>query len=294
MEMKAMNKVKKEELVFDHDYDGIRELDNRLPPWWLYLFYISIVWAMLYMLYYHVLDLGDSSAVAYQKEMNPEFIPATSKGSFSWDYHSPFYSPHGDLTPVQKMEKREQEIKESVLAQSGKQPEESITGSSSFDQLILAAMTKASPENLDKLKNAFPNLFTVYQQSALQPPGGKTQGGLSASSPQAEIQPLTDGASLAAGKQIFLTNCITCHGKAGEGGIGPNLTDDYYLHGRGMTNTVQTITNGVAAKGMISWRGILKEEQIRQVASYVLSLHGTNPPNPKAPQGEKIESPATQ
>jgi mono/diheme cytochrome c family protein len=288
-----MNKSKDDDLILDHDYDGIRELNNQLPPWWLYLFFISIVWAILYMLYYHVLDLGDSSSVSYQKEINPNITQVPRESTFSLEYHSPFYRPQSDLTPLKKMELRQEQLRESASIQSIKKREEPVTGGSSFDNLILAAMAKASPENLDKLKNAFPDLYAAFQQRASVPTAVAAQGSSSGTipeAPQAEIQPLTDAASLAAGKQVFLTNCITCHGKAGEGGIGPNLTDDYYLHGRGMTNTVKTIINGVPAKGMISWRGILKEEQIRQAASYILSLYGTNPPNPKAPQGEKIES----
>ena len=89
-------------------------------------------------------------------------------------------------------------------------------------------------------------------------------------------------------KEGYNTNCATCHGQSGEGGIGPNMTDDYYIHGAGMNNTIQVIKSGVPAKGMISWRGILKEPQILEVASYIMTLQGTNPPNAKAAQGEKI------
>ena len=83
-----------------------------------------------------------------------------------------------------------------------------------------------------------------------------------------------------------MTNCMACHGANGEGGVGPNLTDQYWLHGGAFENIVGTITNGVPSKGMIAWKAILNPEQIRQVASYVKTLQGTNPPNAKAPQGE--------
>ena len=284
-----MTENDEKELVLDHDYDGIRELDNRLPPWWLYLFYISIAWSVIYFSYYHVLGLGDSSAIAYQKEMNPAYTEAVSKSGFSLEYRSPFYNARGDLTPLQKIGLQQQQAQNAAMAASGRSGAAYKPEATNFDELILAAMAKATPENLDKLKTAFPELYTVYQTGNLQQSaGGETSAVPAVAAAEAEIQPLSDAASLAAGKKIFSANCVTCHGQAGEGGIGPNLTDDYYLHGRGMTNTVKTITNGVAAKGMIAWRGILKEDQIKQAASYILSLHGTNPPNPKAPQGEKI------
>ncbi len=284
-----MTENDEKEMTFDHDYDGIRELDNRMPPWWLYMFYISIAWSVIYFSYYHILDLGDSSAVAYQKEMNHAYTEAVSKSGFSFDYRSPFYNPQDDLTPLQKIEFQKRETQNAIMAASGRTGAKYNLEATNFDELILAAMAKATPENLDKLKTAFPDLFIAFQNGNLQQPaGGETPASPAAAAAEKEIQPLTDAASLAAGKQVFMTNCVTCHGQGGAGGIGPNLTDDYYLHGRGMANTVKTITNGVAAKGMISWRGILKEDQIKQAASYILSLHGTNPPNPKAPQGEKI------
>ena len=101
-------------------------------------------------------------------------------------------------------------------------------------------------------------------------------------------------ANIEKGKEIFVKNCVSCHGPQGQGIIGPNLTDDYWLHGAGINNVVHTITFGVPAKGMITWRGVLKEKQILQVASYILTLHGTNPPNPKAPQGEKVAYPLAE
>jgi mono/diheme cytochrome c family protein len=276
------------DIVLDHDYDGIQELDNRLPPWWLYMFYISIAWAVIYYSYYHILGLGDSSAVAYQKEMNPAYTELVNKSGFSFDYRSPFYNSHGDLTPLQKTEFQKQQAQNAAMVTSGGTGAGHNLEATNFDELILAAMAKATPENLAKLKTAFPDLFIAFQSENPRSASGETSTSSSVAAVQPEIQPLTDAASLASGKQIFITNCVTCHGQGGAGGIGPNLTDDYYLHGRGMTNTVKTITNGVAAKGMIAWRGILKEEQIKQAASYILSLYGTNPPNPKAPQGEKI------
>ena len=285
-----MTESKERELLFDHDFDGIRELDNRLPPWWLYLFYITIAWAILYLLYYHVLDLGDSQAEEYLKEMNPGYTEVGEKSGFSIGYHSPFYSAEGDDTPLRKMELHQEKEKQAALGQSQYKRSGGKIESANFDELILTAMEMATPENLEKLKVAFPDLYLTYQSRPGQPLSVAEPTAGKAIETAIEIQALTDGASLTAGKKIFETNCITCHGKAGEGGIGPNLTDDFYLHGPGMTNAYKTITNGFAAKGMISWRGILKDDQIKQVASYIISIHGTHPPNPKAPQGEKDNS----
>ncbi len=64
-----MSQDPKEPLLLDHDYDGIRELDNNLPRWWVWLFYLSIVFAVIYMLYYHVLRIGNLQAAEYEKEM---------------------------------------------------------------------------------------------------------------------------------------------------------------------------------------------------------------------------------
>ncbi len=111
-----------------------------------------------------------------------------------------------------------------------------------------------------------------------------------ASGPIVEVDmtiPLVDEAGLAKGAKIFSSNCVVCHLAQGQGSIGPNLTDDYWLHGGSFGDIQKTITNGVVEKGMISWKTQLSAVQIHQVASYVTTLHGTNPPNPKAPQGEK-------
>ena len=81
--------------------------------------------------------------------------------------------------------------------------------------------------------------------------------------------------------------CIACHKAGGSGGIGPNLTDDYWILGGGIKNVFHTISEGGrAGKGMISWKTDLKPSEIAQVASYVLNLHGTNPADPKEPEGE--------
>jgi cytochrome c oxidase cbb3-type subunit 3 len=88
------------------------------------------------------------------------------------------------------------------------------------------------------------------------------------------------------GSVVFQTNCIACHGQKAEGGIGPNLTDKYWIHGGSPENIEHVIESGVVEKGMTPWKGILSPSQILQVAAYVISLEGSNPPNPKTPQGE--------
>ena len=179
----------KDELL-DHDYDGIQELDNDLPPWWLWLFYFSIAWGLVYMIYYHVAGIGPSQQEEYLSEMQTA-------------------------------------------------------------QAQMAAMEARSAP-------AVP--FSAY----------------------------TDEANLSAGKEVYMGQCFPCHGQYGEGGIGPNLTDTYWIHGGEVSDLIRTVTVGVPAKGMIAWKPILSDMQIKQVASYILSLQGTNPPNAKAPEGENV------
>jgi cytochrome c oxidase cbb3-type subunit 3 len=99
---------------------------------------------------------------------------------------------------------------------------------------------------------------------------------------------LTDPAALAQGKEIFTTNCAACHRADAGGQIGPNLTDDHWILGGGIKNVFHTITNGGRdGKGMVSWKtNGMKPKDIQKVASYVLSLRGSNPKDPKAPDGE--------
>lgn len=267
------------DVLLDHEYDGIRELDNKLPPWWLYLFYISIVFSVIYMIHYHVTGTGDLSHSEYMKEVDPDW-QAEESGLFSSLFYSSPYAKAEDMTPRQRVEMAMHDAAQAKL--TGPEADLDVTGIG-FEDLIVAAMDVSTPEDLEKLKNAFPE---IWQKRMDQ--GGMATAPAEPAAPAVEYTALTDDASLTAGKTIFAANCATCHGQAGEGGIGPNMTDDYFLHGAGITNTINLIHNGVPAKGMISWRGILSEEQILQVASYILTLEGTNPPNAKAPQGEKV------
>jgi cytochrome c oxidase cbb3-type subunit 3 len=95
-----------------------------------------------------------------------------------------------------------------------------------------------------------------------------------------------DASYVADGQKIFSENCVACHGAKGEGGVGPNLTDDYWLHGGKINDIFKTVKYGWPANGMKSWQTDFSAMQIAQVVCYVKSLRGTNPPNPKAPQGD--------
>jgi len=178
------NQNPKEPLLLDHEADGIRELDNLLPRWWVWLFYLTIIFSVGYMGYYHVLKAGDLQIAEYTHEA-----------------------------------KRGEEIKNAALAKF-----ESSMGT---------------------------------------------------------LAPDSDKAVLAKGQQIHLQMCAPCHRPDGGGLVGPNLTDDYWIHGSNYVDTVKTIVNGVPEKGMLTWRGVLKPNEIQAVASYIYTLRGTHPPNPK-------------
>jgi len=289
-----MANKKDKDILLDHSYDGIQELDNDLPPWWLWMFYITIIWAVLYLIYYHLLGAGDLSAEEYMKEMNPGYEKTETAG-FSIGYSSPFYQSGKELTPLRRIQIKQEEEREAAIKSAEQKAQRETEEAAplaeiSFNEIMQTAMQKASPADLEKLKTAFPDIYKSFEAGQ---GGAETPAAEAAEKAEApDIEPLTDKASLASGESIFHTNCATCHGKQGEGGIGPNMTDDYYLHGGRMADIVKTITNGVPAKGMISWRGILNDNQIKEVASYLITLRGTNPPNAKAPQGEKMTAAA--
>jgi cytochrome c oxidase cbb3-type subunit 3 len=214
--------------LLDHDYDGIRELDNELPAWWLLILYGSIAFAVVYMIWFHVLGFGYLSADEYNKEIDPLYVrvrPPDEKllGVFA-AYHSPYYDPRGDMTPWKEA------MAEPVAA--------------------VVVLDRASDTSV----------YTV----------------------------LSDEESFEEGRELFYKNCASCHGRSGEGSVGPNLTDDYWIHGARFSDIVKTVEYGVPAKGMISWRGYLKKDQILQTASFVHTLKGTNPPNAKAPEGDLV------
>ena len=178
-------------IMMDHEYDGIRELDNNLPPWWKYMFYVTIIFAVIYLIRFHVTGDGPSSEEEY-----------------------------------------------------------------------IAMMEEAAEMKAEMMATAT-NLIT-----------------------EENVTYLIDAPTLEKGAAIYTGNCATCHGQLGEGGAGPNLTDEYWIHGGSISNVFSTIKYGVPAKGMIAWESQFTPEQMQTVASYILSLKGTNPPNGKAPQGE--------
>jgi len=266
---------KKKDRLLEHDYDGIQELDNDLPPWWLWLFYISIVYGVIYMIHYHVTGTGDLSAVEYMKEMNPNRTEAQGipGPGMSLGYQSPFAGNTGEMTP-----------------QMWAAFENYVGPKVEFQTLVMEAMRRATADDQEKLKTAFPDAWKTLTEG-----GGSIAPAqaapLASAAANLNFTRLTDAASLDAGQRLFVTNCASCHGAEGQGGIGPNMTDNYYIHGGQINQLAATIINGVPIKGMISWKGILTDEQINQVASYMMSLRGTNPPNPKAPQGDLVEFP---
>ncbi len=112
-------------------------------------------------------------------------------------------------------------------------------------------------------------------------------------SPEAMAAIIKDPAEVAKGKTLFATNCVSCHRPDAGGLIGPNLTDDYWIHGGTPVEIHNTINQGVLAMGMPQWGKLLHPEDINALTAYVVSLHGTHPPNPKAPQGTPVAAPAS-
>jgi len=192
-----IDELTKDRFLGDHEYDGIRELDNKLPGWWVWLFIVTIIFAAIYLLGYQVAGWWPSQAQEYEIAMAE-----------------------------------------------------------------LGDMKKAAKKSTVDV---------------------------------ATMMPLTDVASLEAGKDTYRKICSTCHGQNGEGLVGPNITDDYWIHADSVNNRVtiqdlyRVVIDGVLEKGMIPYKDQLSPEQIQQVLSYMISLLGTNPSNPKAPQGKKYE-----
>ncbi|MDX1627910.1 MAG: cbb3-type cytochrome c oxidase N-terminal domain-containing protein [Fulvivirga sp.] len=183
---------KEEEILLDHNYDGIRELDNHLPPWWKWLFYATIIFSVVYLAAYHMLD----------------------------------------TLPLQK-EEYEMEV---ALAEEAKQ-----------------ARLANQPES------------TIDENN---------------------VEFVDDATALQDGKQVYNMNCAACHREDGGGGIGPNLTDAYWIHGGSIQDIFKTVKHGVPEKGMIAWEVMLSPEQMQNVSSYILTMQGSDPPNAKEPQGE--------
>jgi cytochrome c oxidase cbb3-type subunit 3 len=175
--------------VLDHDYDGIKEYDNPLPGWWVWMFIGCVVWGIAYVPYYHF-GPGQLPREVYEEDM------------------AAWYEKH----PPPKL---------------------------------------ASAEELEAMAG--------------------------------------DEALIAQGQSTFATLCASCHAPDGGGLVGPNLTDDYSIHGYGMEPIAKTIFDGVPDKGMVAWKTQLSMDEIYGVAAYVHSLRGKPAAKPKEPQGDKIE-----
>jgi len=186
----------KEPLLLDHNYDGIQELDNNLPRWWVWLFYLTIIFAAGYLVHFHVTKVGDLQIAEYNKEMKAgEQIKAGAMGNF-----------------------------ESAIAM---------------------------------------------------------------------LQPSSDAGALETGRQTYVKYCAPCHRADGGGLVGPNLTDNYWIHGSNYTDTVKIIWDGVPAKGMITWKTVLKPKEIEAVASYIYTLRGAKLATPgKPPENQAPAKPA--
>jgi cytochrome c oxidase cbb3-type subunit 3 len=179
-------------ILLDHNYDGIRELDNHLPPWWKYLFYMTIVFAVVYVFLYHVSDTLPLQAEEYQME--------------------------------------------------------------------LAAAEKQSGTRI-------------------------AEAGISIDETNVEFS--EEASVLENGGKLYARTCAVCHAPDGGGGIGPNLVDEYWLHGGSIQEIFKTIKYGVPDKGMISWQSQMSASDMSDVSSFLFSLKGTTPASSKDPQGEK-------
>lgn len=178
------------DILLDHDYDGIKELDNALPPWWKYGFYITIAVAFVYLLNFHVLGIGLNPGQEYDAEM----------------------------------------VKASIQKE----------------------MYEAN--NKDRINE--------------------------------EHVPFADADGIKAGKILFEINCVACHLKDAGGNVGPNLTDDYWLHKGSLNDIFHTIKIGYPDKGMQAWSSNFTPKEISFLASYIKTLRGTKPAVPKAQQGD--------
>jgi cytochrome c oxidase cbb3-type subunit 3 len=119
-----------------------------------------------------------------------------------------------------------------------------------------------------------------------------------AANPAPEVSPamlmaaVADKTNLDAGKEVFTGKCAPCHGPEGQGLIGPNLTDKFWIHGGTLSDIHKTIRDGIAAKGMPAWGMVLKPEELMAAFAHVHSLRGTTPANPKPPQGAEYKETA--
>ena len=175
--------------LMDHEYDGIRELDNHMPVWWLWLFYFTIAFAVVYLFYYEVLGWGPDQHEQYQQEI------AAAEAMYG-------------------------------------APDE---GPSAEDFAWTAS---------------------------------------------------TDEEMVEAGQELYMNPaqlCFTCHGNNGQGLVGPNLTDIYWMHGCQPEDIAASIINGYPEQGMLPYGSgtRISNEQVQQLVSYIISIQGSEPAQAK-------------
>ena len=139
-------------------------------------------------------------------------------------------------------------------------------------------MTDAGPSQIDELKAEYAAEAKVAAKRA-------------ADAPPAATEASTDAADLAVGKELYTSKaCFACHGMNAEGNaIGPNLADGSWINGCSFADVVKIIKNGMPTKGMTPYKDQLNAKQTEQLASYILSLKGSNPANAKEAQGVACE-----
>ena len=133
------------------------------------------------------------------------------------------------------------------------------------------------PTDLQKMASEIQAIKVAQMQSASQQPA------VSEDSLEAQLK---DPARIQKGHEVFAAKCTPCHGANAEGTVGPNLTDEYWIHGGSALQVKKTIEEGVVAKGMLAWKGLLPAEEIDAILSYLWSIKNTNHPG-KAPEGQK-------
>ena len=190
---KQTTQTPSEDHLLEHLYDGIQEYDNPLPLWWLAIFWATIIFTPLYILFFH-------------------FGPG--------------------LLEIDR-----------------------------YDEAMVIATEK--------------------QMAAILAMGEINENML--------VDLMDDPSMMNGGKKVFVAKCATCHGMFGEGGIGPNLADDYWLHGAQLMDIYRTVREGVPDKGMLAWERQLRPAEMLAVSAHVGGLLGSAPPNGKAPQGDQVE-----
>jgi cytochrome c oxidase cbb3-type subunit 3 len=99
-----------------------------------------------------------------------------------------------------------------------------------------------------------------------------------------------DPEALKQGKESFSTKCAACHAADGGGLVGPNLTDHFWINGKGELNDIyKVVRNGVLDKGMPAWGALMSDSELNSVVAYVKTLEGTKPITAKSPQGEEVK-----